>query len=211
MQRRMTGGGLNKMTRPVVPMFNSRSASGWVESSPQEAGHHPSVGVNDVTILMMTTQDCELQRPFFNGLSAASRYARFMGPMAEISTRLLRVLSDIHPLRHVVYVAVVTIDAKETMVGEVRYVVDPPDNQTAEFAVSIADEWQGMGLATQLLRVIETVAANDGIMRLFGITLNDNVAMKKLGQSAGYRLSADPCEARAVRIVKSIVRPDTLH
>jgi GNAT superfamily N-acetyltransferase len=44
-----------------------------------------------------------------------------------------------------------TNGGSQTVVGEARYILSTDDAGSAEFAVAVADDWQGLGLARALL------------------------------------------------------------
>jgi acetyltransferase len=58
----------------------------------------------------------------------------------------------------------------------------------AEFAVLVADRYQGRGVGSELLRRAVEFARDEGIERIVGYVLAENTAMQKLCQRAGFRL-----------------------
>ena len=69
--------------------------------------------------------------------------------------------------------------------------------------MSIADDWQHVGVGSALLQEIERKAAADGIELLFGDTLRTNEGMIALALGRGFRLAAG-LEPRLVRIQKRL-------
>jgi len=62
----------------------------------------------------------------------------------------------------------------------------------AEFAILIADAWQGMGLGSALLkRLVETGRA-EKVKRIIGRILADNNAMLDLSRNTGFDLEWRP-------------------
>ena len=96
-------------------------------------------------------QDCELQRAFVRALSDEARYFRFMTRLSELPEAMAERFTSIDYRSHVALIATIFADAGETMIGEARYVVDEGDAAACEFAVAVADAWQGMGLARTLV------------------------------------------------------------
>ena len=73
------------------------------------------------------------------------------------------------------------------MIGEARYATAEPDGRTADFAVTVADEWQGRGVGSRLAaRLIEAARAN-GMTRMTALTLWDNTAAIALLHRLGFR------------------------
>ena len=76
-------------------------------------------------------------------------------------------------------------------------------NRAGEFGMSIANDWQDLGLGSALLQEIERKAAADGIELLFGDTLQDQRGDDRTG--AWPRLPPGPgFEPRLVRIQKRL-------
>ena len=80
-----------------------------------------------------------------------------------------------------------TAETRETVVGETRMALSCAE-RTAEFSMSIADDWRRLGVGSALLEEIESKAAADGIEWLFGDVLRTNEAMIALARSRGFRL-----------------------
>jgi acetyltransferase len=59
-------------------------------------------------------------------------------------------------------------------------------SEVAEFAVVVADDWQRFGLATSLMHIVILAAALAGYVRLDGIILRENSAMRALATSLGF-------------------------
>jgi acetyltransferase len=61
----------------------------------------------------------------------------------------------------------------------------------AEFAVLVADSWQGQGLGLVLMRRLVEVARAEGIARVAGQILPENRGMIALARKAGFQLRDD--------------------
>ncbi len=72
----------------------------------------------------------------------------------------------------------------------------------------MADEWQGFGIATQLLRELITVAEHAGIERLEGLVLRENGAMLKFAKELGFTTECYPDDATVVRVVRNLAVSD---
>ena len=85
----------------------------------------------------------------------------------------------------------------EIQVAEARYVlgVDGLPADVAEFALAVADGWQGVGLGSRLLGALVARARAAGLRKLRGSVMADNVPMLTLAQRLGARLRGDPEEA----------------
>ncbi len=100
-------------------------------------------------------------------------------------------------------IATISKGNRETQIGVARYAPTAEDG-VAEFAVVIADEWQGQGLATLLLSGISAAAAIAGVRRLEGVVLKENIAMLNLAIQQGFRHSHNQEGGSVVRVVKEL-------
>ena len=87
----------------------------------------------------------------------------------------------------------------ETLLGVARYVRDK-DNQAAEFALVVADSWQGRGIGTRLMAKLIDAARRRGVKRLYGDILATNRPMLELARKLGFELARheDPTITRAL-------------
>ena len=59
----------------------------------------------------------------------------------------------------------------------------------AEFALVVADDWQGRGIGAQLLQRIAEVARVEGVRKIWGTIRADNPRMLRACNGAGFRLT----------------------
>ena len=121
--------------------------------------------------------DRERDRAFIAGLSAQSRYSRMMGLLREPSAELLDRLVRVDYRREMALVAVAGEGADETIIAVARYGGNPA---YCEFAVAVADAWQGRGIGTLLSELLFGYAKAHGVRRMYAILLADNKRMLKL-------------------------------
>src|SRR5690606_16382144 len=119
--------------------------------------------------------------------------------------RLLRHLTEIDYAAHLALLAgVVDESGDEIQVADARYVVDadaaprPGGDGDADFALVVADGWQGVGLGSELMRRMARAARSRGLARLHGEVLSTNTPMLDLLRRFGARLRTRPGEARLV-------------
>lgn len=149
-------------------------------------------GARRVVIRPVLPQDADLTDAFFRNLSRAARYDRFMTHVRDLPPDVLRRFTEVDYSDHVALVAEVFIDGRETVIAEARYVRTVADPAAAEFAVSVAEDWQGKGLARLLLGKLVCRAAADGIDRIVGETLASNWRMLALARKAGFAIRTSP-------------------
>jgi len=162
-----------------------------------------------VTFRMISPDDAAIEREFVNALSDRSRYLRFFSGLRELPEYLLRQLIDPHyPISYALIATVAADDecnsGAERQIGVARY-APTEDAEVAEFAVVVADEWQGKGIATQLLHGVMTAATVGGIARLEGLILRENTPMLRLARKLGFVVSEQDSDAAgAVKVVKAL-------
>ncbi len=163
-----------------------------------------------VLVRPVLPQDAALQQQFVRDLSPTSRYRRFHGPLRELPAGTLDYLTQVDYRAHLALLAE-TFDehGEEVQVAEVRYVRRTADDDDAEaeahtdagvadFAIAVADAWQGRGLGGRLLEVLVRSARDAGVRRLEGSVLADNEPMRGLMRARGFRLRRDPADAHLV-------------
>lgn len=138
--------------------------------------HHLRDGTK-VTIRLIGRADRERLAAGFEKLSPESRYLRFFSPMPRLPEEVLRRLTDTDGENHVAIGAEVASGdpTKAEGLGVARYfrLRDAPD--TAEAAVAVIDEKQGLGLGKLLMRALGEAARERGIRRFRACTLRENV------------------------------------
>jgi acetyltransferase len=131
-----------------------------------------------------------------------------MTRLSELSEAMAERFTSIDYRSHVALIATIFADAGETMIGEARYVVDEGDAIACEFAVAVADGWQGMELGCTLLHRLTNQAATSGIRRMVGDTVSTNKAMIALAKSTGFSVARKREDGRLVRLVKDLPARD---
>lgn len=155
-----------------------------------------------LTVRRVLPGDAEAQQAFVRNLSPQARYHRFMSPIRELTPAMLDLMMQVDHRKHVALVAEVFAQGEATLIAEARYVLDAAGN--AEFAIAVADAWQGQGLGHLLLRKLECIAAAAGVRRIVADTLRSNAGMLGLARRAGYTAKASLDGAWQVRLEKVI-------
>jgi acetyltransferase len=162
-------------------------------------------GGGRVLIRPVLPQDEELTSAFFGSLPARARYDRFMAPMANLPPALIKRFTNIDYATHLALVAEIFTGGRETVVAEARY-ARGPDPSVAEFAVAVADDWQGQGLASLLLAKLLCRAAGAGITRMVGETLATNARMLHLARKAGFTATPS-ADMRGLVLLEKLLGP----
>ena len=146
--------------------------------------------------------DGDALQTYIRGLSPQSRYNRFLGAASELpASELARALAA-NGRDTLTLLLTSRVEDCETVVGEARVALSCA-NRAGEFGMSIANDWQHLGLGSALLQEIERKAVANGIELLFGDTLRTNEVMIGLARGRGFRLGPG-FEPRLVRIQKRL-------
>jgi RimJ/RimL family protein N-acetyltransferase len=135
-----------------------------------------------VHVRPIDSRDRDAFSAWFGRLSDESRRRRFLGPKPRLSARELTFLTEVD---HVSHTALVAVDDDGRLIGEARYAVEEPG--TADFAVTVADEWQSRGVGTRLARRLIGAARANGMNRLTALTLAENAPARRLLERLGFR------------------------
>ncbi len=150
-----------------------------------------------VELAPINPQDAAAERAFIGALSLASRYRRFHFGLRELSPEQARAMTEIDQHHHVAFAARPV--GSPTIVADARYVMRA-DSADAEFAVAVADAWQGAGLGRELLLRLAAHARAHSVRRLFGDVLWGNNAMIGLARQLGAQLKRNPGDSTVVRV-----------
>jgi acetyltransferase len=160
----------------------------------------------EVVLRPVLALDAAAEQDFVRALSPATRLRRFHVGLQELPPSLLRAMTEVDHDDHVALVAeAFDGDDEDTprIVADARYVRGPRDApcHEAEFAIAVADEWQGVGLGRELMQRLARHAARRGVRRLVGDVLPGNRAMFGITEALGGERVASPNGAGVTRVV----------
>lgn len=152
-----------------------------------------------VTIRPIRPEDAAIEREFVISLSALAKFQRFVFTLRELTPEMLSRFTQIDYEREMALIAVLDTPQGERQVGVARY-ARLPDGQSCEFAIVVADDWQGKGLASQLMKSLIAAARDRGLRVMEGFRLLKNARMQDLARSLGFRSGAAPDDPHLVRM-----------
>jgi len=159
-----------------------------------------------VRVRAVTPGDAEAIQAFVRGLSDDARRRRFFSPIRELHPDALKRMTEVDHAREEVLLAVVHEAARETVVGIAQYAVQA-DGPACEFAVVVADGWQGHGLGRRLTERLLDAARRAGIARAEGDVLPANRPMVGLARAMGFDLAHSPDDPTVLRIARPLREP----
>jgi GNAT superfamily N-acetyltransferase len=120
--------------------------------------------------------------------SPATLYRRFFAPITELSPERLKFLTEVDQVDHVAWCALDADHPEVPVVGVGRWVRLPEDAATAETGLIVLDAYQGRGLGTLLLALLNETALAGGVQTLRSLVLGENDRF--IATMVGYGASA---------------------
>ena len=134
-----------------------------------------------VRVRPIRPEDAGREKRFFERLSPQSRFQRFMQYLPHLSERMLARFTQLDYDRELALVAL----WQDEFVAVGRYAPNQ-DGRSAEFALVVADQWQGKGLGGALLEQLCDAARVAGYEALVGHILEANHDMLQLARHLGF-------------------------
>jgi RimJ/RimL family protein N-acetyltransferase len=141
----------------------------------------------------------------FDRMSADARYMRFMRSVRDPNVERLRQALDSLPQTGTGIVATVPAADGIDIVGSAVFFVGSDDPKTCEFAISVAAEFGGAGLASTLMRALIDAAGKRGLEQMEGFVLAANQPMLRLARRLGFSVAPDPDDP-SVRVCRLSLR-----
>jgi acetyltransferase len=163
---------------------------------------------SEVVVRPIGPNDAPLLQAFVRRPSPRSRRFRFFVALAELSAAQLDRFVNVDPARGLALVALSRRQEGTAIVAEARYAL-AQEHDNAEFAIAVADDFQGRGLGRHLVKRLLATAWRRGVRRLFGETKSDNRAMLAFAMHLGFRLRGS-MEDQSVVIASMVSSTDPI-
>ncbi|HYA21929.1 MAG TPA: GNAT family N-acetyltransferase [Thermoproteota archaeon] len=169
---------ISKYTEPyqhlVVMPYPSRYVTPWKLKDGTE-----------VTLRPIRPEDEPIELEFIRGLSEESSRFRFFQVIRDLPHEALVRFCNIDYDREMAFIAETREANRRIEIGVGRLIMDP-DKKRGEFAVVVADKYQGKGLGTKLIDMLISVAEEKGLGSIYGIVLPENANMIHLCEKLGF-------------------------
>ena len=174
----------NKLPRPAIRPYPNQYATPW-----KLKNRAP------VLIRPIKPEDEPLMVKFHETLSEESVYNRYFQALKlsqrVAHERLTRICFNDYD-REIALVAELKVPkGEEKQIIGVGRMSKQHGNKEAEFAVLISDEWQRLGLGTELLRRLIEIGRDEKLARLSGMVLDENHAMQHACRNVGFEVIHD--------------------
>jgi len=144
-----------------------------------------------IVVRPLEPEDAALLVEGFGKLSAQTRYRRFLQAVDHLTPEQVAYLTHVDGYDHLAWGVTTDDPAAGHAIGIAiaRSVREPADAEQAEFAIVVADEWQGKGVGAMLTDVLAHKAWQAGVRRWRGTMLASNDAVQRLMSRAGETVS----------------------
>lgn len=130
-------------------------------------------------------------KAFRKKVSDESVRDRFLGYIPSVSKKLIDRLTKIDYDREMAIVAECVDSDKKEAIAVARIVGEGKTMEKAEFALIIADSWQGKGLGSQMTDYMITIAKDMGFQKLYALLYSHNVQMEGILRRRGFSFKSE--------------------
>ena len=158
---------------------------------------------HSITVRPIRPEDEEIEVEFIRRLSPESLYNRVFSNSLSLTREWIDRLTRVDFTRDMAIIATVTLEDRETQIGVARY-TRLANGTSCEFAIVVADQWQGCGIGVRLLRELIAIATASGITEIVGDVLATNATMLTLVRKVGMTVHPHSEGATLRRVILSI-------
>ena len=142
----------------------------------------------DAVLRPLEIRDHQACCEFFAACSPKSLYNRFERRRTEPPKALASELCDADRSCELVMVAEIDVAERRRIIGVAQLLSDPV-HDVAEYAVLVADPWQGMGLGSHFTDFLLDIARRWAVRRVIGEFSPGNVRIIRIFESREFELS----------------------
>jgi GNAT superfamily N-acetyltransferase len=142
-----------------------------------------------ILIRSIAPSDRHLIKDELSHLSLDSIYNRFLMFKTSLSNEEIDYFTCVDSVNHVALVALISEGKNAAVAGVGRYIVNSSDRHSAELAFEVLDEYQGLGIATALLKHLVRIAKLQGLYRFTALVLANNSRMLNVFMHSGLEYS----------------------
>ena len=173
------------LPKPAIRPYPRKYAKKWT----------PTGDVGEFVIRPIRPEDESLVVDFHGRLSNESVYQRYftkLGYEQRIAhERLVRVCFTDYDREIALVAERLDPDTGKLSIAGIARLIRLHNSNTAEFSLIVADDFQGHGLGTEMVRRLVEVAREEGIDRIVAEILGANGGMVRICQELGFEVTAD--------------------
>jgi len=167
----------------------------------------------EILLRPIKPEDEPLWLEMFQGFSEETIRYRFFQVFKDTPHEMRVRYCNIDYDREIAIVPELTRNGKRRILGVCRIIMDP-SGKSGELAVTVTDEFQGVGLGTKLADHVLEIAADMGVEKVYSIMMADNARAVSLMKRMGFKIA--PAEEGSVEatldlredLVPPIAAPD---
>jgi acetyltransferase len=133
-------------------------------------------------------EDEPMEAEMFTKFSERTQQYRFFQLIKDITHELMVRFTQIDYDREIAIVGELKSPDGPKMTGVARLIADAY-NESAEFAIVVADPWQNQGLGSKLTDFVLKLARKRGVKKVFAEMLSENQAMIHILEKRGFKTS----------------------
>jgi acetyltransferase len=172
---------INKKVKPYSHLVISPYPNEYISSFKMRNG-------KEVILRPIKPEDESMEEEMFTNFSEQTQRFRFFQLIKDITHELLIRYTQIDYDREIAIIAEVDENNKKMMAGVARLIADPY-NETAEFAIVVADPWHYEGLGNKLTDYILDIAKKRGIKKVYANVLNENNVMIHMFKKRNFKIT----------------------
>jgi acetyltransferase len=168
---------------------------------PYPARYESTIDIGDETIRVRPVRpdDTEIVAAFVQGLSDETMRLRFLGPRVTPTEKMLARATHVDYKAHMALIALAGEPSAPRQVAGARYIT-LADGISCEYAIVIADSWQGRGLGRTLMTMLVQMARDAGLKTMMGWVATNNGGMRRLCRRLGFKDHAVEGDATTRRV-----------
>jgi len=139
----------------------------------------------EVTLRPIRPEDEPIELDFIRGLSIETSRFRFFQIIKDLPHDALVRFCNIDYDREMAFIAETREGDRKIEIGVSRLILEA-NKKRGEFAVVIADKYQGKGLGVKLVDMLIDVAREKAVEVIYGIVMSENVKMIGLCEKLGF-------------------------
>jgi acetyltransferase len=139
----------------------------------------------EVTLRPIKPEDEPMELELIRGLSTETSRFRFFQIIRDLPHEALVRFCNIDYDREMAIIAEKREGDRTIEIGVSRLIIDP-GKRRGEFAVVVADDYQGKGLGTKLVDMLIEFAREKGIETVYGTVMSENIKMIQLCEKLGF-------------------------
>ena len=139
----------------------------------------------EVTLRPIKPEDEPMELEFIRGFSTETSRFRFFEIIKDLPHEALVGFCNIDYDMEMAFVAETREGERRIEIGVSRLILEP-NKKRGEFAVVVADKYQGKGLGIKLVDMLIEVAKEKGVESIYGIIMSENLKMIRLCEKLGF-------------------------